>query len=416
MIIFALNRLYSFKVDSTLQNELLKVALAVLSWLMLILAYFFIIREPFFSRLVIGYTLFFTIILVSLGRSIIRIVESILLNKNIGKRRVLIIGANNITQTLYNHFKKDKRFTVVGVLANTKKPSTATYRILGSLKELANIVKFKKVDELIQTKSDLNEAEAIDILDFCREKHLEYSFVPDIINIHQNNIEVYPVSGIPLINLKPTPLEGWGKVIKRLFDIAVSSILLIVLSPIFLIIAIAIKLDSKGTILFKYLDDGSRAMRVGQHKKLFKFHKFRSMYPNTHDQRYTKLAHLNARKGTPMVKIKNDPRVTKVGRFLRKTSLDELPQLWNVLTGSMSLVGPRAHLPEEVAAYNKHHKFALTIKPGITGLAQISGRSDLDFEEESRLDRYYIENWSIWADVKILIKTFFVVVRGNGAE
>ncbi|MBU2524606.1 hypothetical protein KKG71_05445, partial [Patescibacteria group bacterium] len=180
MIIFALNRLYSFKVDSTLQNELLKVALAVLSWLMLILAYFFIIREPFFSRLVIGYTLLFTIILVSLGRSIIRIVESILLNKNIGKRRVLIIGANNITQTLYNHFKKDKRFTVVGVLANTKKPSTATYRILGSLKELANIVKLKKVDELIQTKSDLNEAEAIDILDFCREKHLEYSFVPDI--------------------------------------------------------------------------------------------------------------------------------------------------------------------------------------------------------------------------------------------
>jgi lipopolysaccharide/colanic/teichoic acid biosynthesis glycosyltransferase len=160
------------------------------------------------------------------------------------------------------------------------------------------------------------------------------------------------------------------------------------------------------------LDDGSRVKRVGEQGKLFNFYKFRTMHPKTHNLRYTELAEQNTRKGTPMVKIKNDPRVTKIGNFLRKTSIDELPQLINVLMGQMSIVGPRPHLPEEVANYEKHHKFVLTIKPGITGLAQISGRSDLDFEKEVRLDSYYIEHWSLWLDIKIIFKTFGAVIKG----
>jgi lipopolysaccharide/colanic/teichoic acid biosynthesis glycosyltransferase len=135
------------------------------------------------------------------------------------------------------------------------------------------------------------------------------------------------------------------------------------------------------------------------------------MVPNSHNLRYTELAHLNSREGTPMVKIKNDPRVTRLGRFLRKTSLDELPQLFNVLKGEMSLVGPRPHLPEEVAKYQKHHKFVLTIKPGITGMAQTSGRSDLDFEREVKLDTYYIENWSLLLDIKIIFKTLLIIFK-----
>jgi lipopolysaccharide/colanic/teichoic acid biosynthesis glycosyltransferase len=135
------------------------------------------------------------------------------------------------------------------------------------------------------------------------------------------------------------------------------------------------------------------------------------MIPNSHNLRYSELAHLDTRHGTPMVKIKNDPRITPIGHFLRKTSLDELPQLFNVLRGEMSLVGPRPHLPEEVARYDKHHKFVLTIKPGITGMAQVSGRSDLDFEREVKLDTYYIENWSLLLDLKILIKTILVVFK-----
>ena len=235
-------------------------------------------------------------------------------------------------------------------------------------------------------------------------------------SIQKTNIEVQSAVGIPIITLKPTPLDGWGGILKRLFDIVGALFGLIIFSPIFLIIAIAIKLDSKGTIIFKYLDDGSRVKRVGEKGELFNFYKFRSMYPNTHNLRYTELADQNVREGSPMVKIKDDPRITKVGKFIRKTSLDELPQLWNVLKGEMSLVGPRPHLPEEVAKYKNHHKFVLSLKPGITGLAQISGRSNLDFEKEIQLDTYYIETWSIWLDIKIIIKTFGVVLFGKDAN
>ncbi|MBT4366140.1 exopolysaccharide biosynthesis polyprenyl glycosylphosphotransferase, partial [Candidatus Peregrinibacteria bacterium] len=180
-----------------------------------------------------------------------------------------------------------------------------------------------------------------------------------------------------------------------------------------LITAIAIKLGSKGPILFSKLDNGTTVKRVGQHGHLFPFYKFRSMHDKTHSLRYSKeLADKNIREGSPLVKIKDDPRVTRVGRVIRKCSIDELPQLWNVLIGNMSLVGPRPHLPEEVAKYKGHHKFVLTIKPGITGLPQTSGRSDLDFETETRLDRFYIENWSIWFDTKLIFKTIGILLKG----
>jgi exopolysaccharide biosynthesis polyprenyl glycosylphosphotransferase len=240
--------------------------------------------------------------------------------------------------------------------------------------------------------------------------------VPDLVQVQRTNIEISSPSGIPLISLKPTPLDGWGRVLKRIFDIFGAIIGLVLLSPILIITAIAIKLDSKGTILFKYLDDGSRVKRVGQYGRLFNFLKFRSMKPNTHNMRYNELAKQDIRKDSPMVKIKNDPRVTRVGKFIRKTSIDELPQLWNVLKGDMSLVGPRPHLPEEVEKYENHHKFVLSLKPGITGLAQIGGRSNLDFEKEIQLDTFYIENWSLWKDIKIILKTFKVVFTGKAAQ
>lgn len=416
IILFAANKLYSFKVNTTLQREILQVIQTTFSWLTMIIVFFFITRNVFFSRLVLAYSLVLIIGFVIISRSLIRIIEYILLKNNIGKRRILIIGANDITEKLYHYFKNNKRYFVVGVIADTKTPANASYAILAPFSELENIIMKKKVDEIIQTTDKQKNNEASDILDVCRTHHMTYSFVPNILNIQQKNIEVYPISGIPLIKLNPTPLDGWGRVAKRIFDISMSSILLLMLSPFMAIIALAIKIDSKGTIIFKYLDDGSLTKRVGQHGELFRFHKFRTMYPNTHNLRYTTLAHKNIRKGTPMVKIKDDPRVTKVGKFLRKTSLDELPQLWNVLTGHMSLVGPRAHLPEEVEQYQKHHKFVLTIKPGITGLAQVSGRSDLDFEEEVRLDRYYIENWSLFQDIKILIKTAFILFNRIEAD
>lgn len=410
IILLSMNRAYSLKRHIPLSREISQVMMVTATWIMIIIAYFFIIRQFPFSRLVLAYSWILTAVFISLDRSIIRFIEFILLRYNIGKRRLLFIGGNEITERLSMEMRKDLKYTIVGLIDDTYL-SSKKIKYLGKVHELESIVKKYNIEEILQTKSDLTSAQATDIRDFCREHHIMYRFVPDLLAIQQTNIDIETLKGIPIISLKPTPLDGWGRVLKRTFDIIGSIVGLIILSPIMLITAIAIKIDSKGTILFKYLDDGTRVKRVGQYGKLFNFYKFRTMHPNTHNLRYEKLAENNTRKGSPLVKIKNDPRITRVGKFLRKTSIDELPQLFNVLIGNMSLVGPRPHLPEEVAKYQNHQKFVLAIKPGITGLAQISGRSDLDFEEENQLDTYYIENWSIFKDIKIIIKTFGVLLK-----
>lgn len=184
---------------------------------------------------------------------------------------------------------------------------------------------------------------------------------------------------------------------KRAFDIVVAALLLLILSPIFLVIAIWIKIDSPGSVFYA-------SKRVGTRNSVFGLLKFRSMVVNAEKLKEQLLAQ-NERQDGPMFKMKNDPRVTRSGRFICKWSIDELPQLWNVIRGEVSLVGPRPHEPHEVAQYQKHHKRLLDIKPGVTGMAQVSGRSDLVFEDEVRLDTYYIEHWSLWLDIKIMLQT-----------
>lgn len=410
ILIAAANRMYSLKSTSKFSRELRQIFWVATTWLMGMIAYFFLTRTFPFSRLALIYTWLLAMILIASGRLVIRTIQFFLLKAGIGKKKILFIGDNAITHRLMKALSKDHSYKIVGYLDN-RPQAEKTVRYLGTLEELGPTVKKHQIEEIIQTKTDLEHQQAADILAFCREHHLNFSFVPDLLEMQQANIETETWGDIPVIKLKPTPLDGWGKVTKRAFDIVGSMLGLIILSPVFLLTAAAIKLDSKGTVFFKYLDDGSRVKRVGEHGKSFNFYKFRTMYPNTHNLRYTKLAEKNIRKDSPLVKIKNDPRVTRVGRFLRKTSIDELPQLINVLKGEMSLVGPRPHLPEEVAKYEKHHKFVLAIKPGITGLAQTSGRSDLNFEEEVRLDTYYIEHWSPWLDLVILFKTFGVIFK-----
>lgn len=403
-LLFASYGMYQLKSSSKISRELGKVIKLSTFWMLIIIAYFFAIREFPFSRLALGYSFILTILFISLGRIFINFVQHFLLRMGIGRRRLLFVGENKISEDLKEIYMDNPRFTIVGTIG------------VNQLDDLISIIKKKKVEEIIQTKSDLSRVHSKDILNVCREHHLHYHFVPDLVQVQRTNIEISSPGGIPLISLKPTPLDGWGKVIKRIFDITGALIGLVLFSPILLITAIAIRIDSKGNVLFKYLDDGSRVKRVGQYGKLFNFYKFRSMLPKTHNLRYTELADKNIRKGTPMVKIKDDPRVTRVGKFIRTWSIDELPQLWNVLKGDMSLVGPRPHLPEEVAKYKTHQKFVLALKPGITGLAQISGRSNLNFEKEVQLDTYYIENWSIWIDIKIIFKTFGVVLTGKTAK
>lgn len=400
LVVLALFKLYSMRVQERMTSELRKIFMASLIWLMAAITYYFFLRQFPFSRLVLFYAFALTFIFVGAGRIIIKSLQVFLLKKGVGQRRVVLVGENNISEELKDFLGFSKAVLVLGVV-----------------KDFAGLEKFagehEHLEEIIQTQDDRSEAEKI--IAFCRSSHLQYHFVPDLLEVHRSNVEISAVGGLPLISLLPTPLDGWGKVVKRAFDIAASAFGLVVLSPFFAIIAAAIKLDSPGTVFFRYLDDGKkRVYRVGEKGKRFHCLKFRTMKAGTHSMRYGELADKNLRRGTPLVKIKNDPRVTRVGAFLRRFSIDEMPQLWNVLKGEMSFVGPRPHLPEEVERYERQHQFLLTIKPGITGLAQISGRSDLPFSEEVRLDTYYIENWSLLLDIKIMFKTIFVVLRPYG--
>lgn len=401
----AFNGNYSLKKQENLSKQITKVLVNNTIWLFAIITYYFFVRSFPFSRLVFLETWLISILTISLGRILINWLQNSLYKSGRDQTKLLFIGSPQLFPDILNNFKKDPRYKIVGYVDQSQSP-TANLKYRGPITILEKIVKKSHVEKIIQLDPSITQNQQIDLLDFSRHNQIEYSFVPDQVQMQRSNIEIETINEIPLINLKPTPLEGWGRVIKRAFDFFGSLSLIIIFSPIMLIIAILIKLDDlKGDIIFKRLDDGSRVKRIGQKGQPFSFYKFRTMKPNTHNLRYTDLAHLDIRKGSPMVKIKDDPRVTKIGRILRRTSLDELPQLFNVLKGEMSLVGPRPHLPEEVAKYQNHHRFVLTIKPGITGVAQTSGRSDLDFEKEIKLDTYYIENWSLWLDIKLLFKT-----------
>ncbi len=410
--VFAIGKMYSMKSTVHFSKEIRKALVLGTVWVMLIITYFFFTRTFPFSRLGMIYSWAIALLFVIIGRAIIKLLQRMALKMKIGRRRILFIGNNEITRDLIDKLSKNPSYRILGVIDNRKDPR-GDFRILGNMSQLEYIAKRRKVEEIIQTHSDISETRSKDILEFCNEHHIEYSFVPDLMEVQRTNIELQTIGAIPLITLRKTPLDGWGKVAKRILDIIGAIVGLILLSPILLVTAIAIKLESKGPILFSKLDNGTPVKRVGQHGHLFPFYKFRSMHDKTHNMRYSdELASQNIRKDSPLVKIKDDPRITKVGRFIRKFSIDELPQLWNVLVGNMSLVGPRPHLPEEVALYKGHHKFVLTIKPGITGLPQTSGRSDLDFETEARLDRFYIENWSILLDIKLIFKTIGILLKG----
>lgn len=414
VIIFALGKMYTLKSTTGFSKEIKRGILLGIIWAMAMITYFFFTRTFPFSRLAIIYSWGLTFIFVGLGKALIKIIEIMFLRIGIGKRHLVFIGNNQLTFDISKTLEKELGYKLIGIVEEPAKSSQIqqNIQILGEINDLEEIIKKQKIDEVIQTSSKISETENENILEICDLNHVSYRFVPDTIEIRRTNIETSTIGTIPVISLNPTPLEGWGNVAKRIMDVLASSLAIIILSPIMLITAIAIKLDSKGPVFFNKLDDGKPVRRVGQFGKPIPFYKFRSMHPNTDSLRYTALAEKNTRTDGPLIKIENDPRVTKVGKFIRKYSIDELPQLFNVLNGNLSLVGPRPHLPEEVEKYQRHHRFALTIKPGITGISQVSGRSNLSFDEEMKLDRYYIENWSIWLDILIILKTFFVVLKG----
>lgn len=408
LLVLALAGVYDLSHDR-LVDRLRRLVYGTSLGFVAVILYIFFVREFFSSRFIVLAAWLFAIAYLLVLRLAVAGLKRWFYARGIGVRRVVIIGQAKPADILVQEFSSRKslgyqvvkRFAVCGA---------------DELADLKRLTDRSGVDEIIQADPNLAKDDVLRAFDFADEHHLGFKYAADLLGTKVLRVEVDEIAGLPVVEVKKTSLDGWGRVTKRLMDIIASGVLIILTSPITLITAIAIKLDSKGPIFFSRLDDGSPTKRVGQGGRPFKYFKFRSMIPNTHNLRYTELSDQNLRNGGPMVKIKDDPRVTRVGRFIRRYSIDELPELMLVFIGRMSLVGPRPHLPEEVALYERHHKKVLTIKPGITGLAQVSGRSDLSFEDEVRLDAYYIENWSILKDIIILFKTPLAVIKHRGAE
>ena len=392
-VIFFLQQLYKLRNYKRLKAEFPDILYAVFIWAMFIMAWFFLRREFFFSRLVLGLSIVLTLLAVLGVRVGLHLVKRLLWSLGRAKRKVIVLGDGPVAERVLAEIRKSKVYNLVLHINEL------------DWEKLEQVAETEQPDELIQTKSGVNIQDKAELLEFCREHKIAFKFLSSLFELHTSNIEISNIAGLPIIELKSTALDGWGSILKRTFDIIFSIILLFVLLIPFLIIGIIIKLDSSGPIFV-----GLRRINQGQAFRLFKF---RSMVRDA-EQLKAGLRDQNERQG-PLFKLKNDPRVTRIGKFLRKSRIDELPQIWNVLRGEMSLVGPRPHEPEEVAQYERKHRRLLTIKPGMTGLAQVKGASDLSFEEEYQIDTYYIEQWSIWLDFEILFKTIWVVLTGRGA-
>lgn len=401
IVIFALSGLYTIGGRRKKLDELKKIILASTAAFGGVLAIVVFSRELFDSRFILLASWGFSMFFVTLFRSFLRMVRAGLLRAGIGLRKIAVIGKGSSAEAVFEMIAHNPKYgmEVVFKSASLEKRSENELRALSAR---------RGIDQVLYISQNGAPSEMHEVLDLADEYHIPFCYSADISTPHGAGIEFNTLAGVPLIELKRTRLEGWGRVYKRIFDIVGSVILIVLTSPIMILAALAVKLGSRGPLFFSHV-------RIGEAGKPFAYVKFRSMKPGTHEMRYKELAHLNIRQG-PLVKFKDtdDPRITKVGRVLRKTSIDELPELFLVLWGRMSLVGPRPHHIEEVERYEKHHKKVLAIKPGITGLAQISGRADLNFDEEVKLDVYYMEHWSLKLDLIILLKTPFAVIGQRG--
>ncbi|MDP2683906.1 MAG: sugar transferase [bacterium] len=401
ILIFAMAGLYQIKITRRIMREMSTVFVATCASVAIVIIIIFFQRELFSSRFIILIGWLLAIVFVMIGRALVRGIQRSFLKRGVGIHHEIIIGNDSTTEDI---IKQIHKFPYLGYKVVTRFKSFNEE----SKKQIIEIINTGHVDEIIQADTNLPKEEALAIKWFCNDHHLVFKYATDLFEVQPNHIEINTIAGIPIIEVKRTKLDGWGRIFKRFFDIVGSLILLIILLPLFIIIALLISIDSQGGVFVKL-------PRVGEKGKLFKLYKFRSMVKNAQSLK-KELLEKNERNDGPLFKIKDDPRITRVGKFIRKTSIDELPQFFNVFRGEMSLVGPRPHEPEEVDKYERRHRKLLVIKPGVTGMAQISGRSDLKFDEEAKLDIYYIENWTPEMDLQILIKTPWVVLTGRSAS
>jgi len=376
--------LYHFEKKFDFSRVAPRIFAAAIFWGMAIISFFAVFfREVIFSRMMLFQAVFFAAVLAIFFRFLLDFFSK----KYFPKTKIALFGGEKSRDKILKILQHSPDFSV---------------EISAEALEKINP---KNISELWICEKLSEKSEKI-VRDFCAKNHLEIRFrAADFRDFAKIEIDFF--GGVGFLKFRAANLSGGDAILKRIFDLLGASFLIVFLSPILVILAIGVKLSSRGNIFYI-------SRRVGQNGKLFPMFKFRSMIENA-EKLKKNLAAKNHRDG-PFFKIKNDPRITKFGKFLRRFSLDELPQLFNVVRGEMSLVGPRPHFPDEIEKFPPEFLRILSVPPGISGLAQISGRSDLRFADEIRLDLFYLENWNFWLDLKIILKTIFVVLRGNGAD
>jgi exopolysaccharide biosynthesis polyprenyl glycosylphosphotransferase len=410
ILIFALRGLYKIRLTGTWFRQVWAIVSSTTLGVAFLITYYFIFQPISNSRLLVPFVWATAILILCIARLIVSSIMGILYRLGLGETRLLVVGSGRLGKIIMQHIVASPNlgFNIVGFLHDMNEPPSdfGRFKMLGTLDDLGMVIRSMQIDEVIIALPSHLHQQSIRTVRLCERLGTSFKLVPDLHELSLSRIDMEAIEGIPLISIKQASMNLVQGAVTRIVDVIVALLILLIGFPIWLCIALAIAIGSPGGILYKQT-------RIGLEGRPFKVYKFRSMYKNA-DARLADLMALNEAQG-PLFKMKDDPRITPVGKLLRHTSFDEFPQLFNVLRGEMSLVGPRPALPHEVAQYDELQRGRLAIKPGMTGLWQVRGRSNISFDEGVLMDLYYIENWSLRLYFQTLLRTIPVVIFGRGA-
>ena len=417
ILFFGLLGLYSREIYEQRFKETGRLVVGVFVGILFIISYGYIFNLSIFpARLVILYGFLLALILVLAFRNLMRLMRRLLFRYGKGINNVLLVGDTKLSRKLINLLTPSEisGYRVMGVVGGVKQPlkASAAYALFANFEQA--ISKLGPVlDTIIQTELYSDEAKNSQVLTYAQEHHIAYRFVPGNSELFVGNLEAEVFRGVPVIEVHQTALFGWGKIVKRSVDLVLGVLALIIASPVMLLTALAIKIFDPGPVFFRQV----RLTRYDQKFKVYKFRTIKNKYNGlSPEQAFAKMERPDLaaayRKNGDF--INGDPRISRIGKQLRRFSIDELPQLINVVKGDISLVGPRALVPSELDMYTKRYAI-LSVRSGLTGLAVVSGRRDISFDERRQLDLYYVQNWTFWGDLVILVKTVKAVLSHKGA-
>jgi exopolysaccharide biosynthesis polyprenyl glycosylphosphotransferase len=416
VLAFALKGLYGLRVAGNSFKAFWAIAAATTAAFAVFSAYDYLVRKTDValdsrSRSLVIFAWLFIIIFVSVARLLVSLGVTYLYGRGIGLTNLLVVGSGRLARLMMQQIAATPNlgYRVVGFIYDQESPSGdfGRFKALGDLSDLERVLLRERIGEVIIALPSQQHEQILRAVASCERVGAAFKLAPDIHELSMARFDIDTIEGIPLIGLKQSLTSTWRYRIKRAVDIIGASLMLVVGAPFWLLIALAVKLDSPGPILY-------HQQRIGYRGARFTCLKFRSMDADA-ETLLDSIRDQSSVNERGKFKLPNDPRRTMVGRFLRRTSLDEIPQLFCVLRGEMSLVGPRPPLVVEYARYEDWEKGRLEMRPGLTGLWQVRGRSDIDFDEMVLMDLYYIENWSLRLDFQILLRTIPAVLASRGA-